>query len=239
MSKRSLPWLQFYPADWESDSIAGCTLAAQGLWLRMLCVMHTSRSYGCLEIDSKAIPDEMMFRRCGCSTVEEYRGLLAELFTAGVPSRRPDGVIYSRRMVRDQQERDSAADRQRLHRSHASVTPMSQGEVRSQRSEVREKKEAPAPPSLSFSGQHIAVTTKQDVILGEAFPWIDRPAEYRKADSWLEANPERRPKKANRFLHNWFSRISQPKGNANGKDINDAVETTMRGWAENSGIRHN
>ena len=141
MSKRSLPWLQFFPADWESDSIAGCSLAAQGLWLRMLCVMHTSRSYGCLEIDRSPIPDELMFRRCGCVSVEEYRGLLTELFTAGVPSRRTDGVVYSRRMVRDQQERDSDAERQRRHRSsHAHVTPMSQGEVRviSQKSE-REK----------------------------------------------------------------------------------------------------
>ena len=87
MSKRSLPWLQLYPADWESDSVAGCTLA-QGLWFRMICVMHSSRSYGYLEVDGKAIPDELLFRRCGCVSVEEYRGLLAELFSAGVPSRR-------------------------------------------------------------------------------------------------------------------------------------------------------
>lgn len=132
MSKRSLPWLQFYPADWESDSNAGCSLPAQGLWLRMICVMHTSQPYGYLEIDGRPIPDELMFRRCGCVSVEEYRNLLVELFSAGVPSRSSEGVIYSRRMVRDQQERDSAADRQRRHRSHASVTAMSRGEVRSQ-----------------------------------------------------------------------------------------------------------
>jgi len=101
--------------------------------------------------------------------------------------------------------------------------------------EKKEKKEAPAPPSLSFSGQHFSVTQRQDALLGEAFTWIDRPAEYRKADSWLEANPERRPKKASRFLHKWFSRIPA-KGGTNGKDVNTAVETTMRGFAANSGI---
>jgi hypothetical protein len=78
------------------------------------------------------------------------------------------------------------------------------------------KKETPAAPSLSFSGQHFTVTQKQDALLGEGFPWVDRPTEYRRADSWLEANSERQPKKANRFLHNWFSRISQPKGKGNG-----------------------
>jgi hypothetical protein len=94
----------------------------------------------------------------------------------------------------------------------------------------RKKKEgAPATPSLSFSGQHFAVTQKQDALLGEAFPWIDRPAEYRKADSWLEANPDRRPRKANRFLHNWFSRITQPKGAfRNGKStVGDNLRVTL------------
>lgn len=132
MSKRSLPWLQFYPSDWLSDSVAGCCLAAQGLWLRMLFVAHNSQRYGYLESDGRAIADDQLSRRCGCASVEEYRNLLAELFAAGVPTRTPEGVIYSRRMVRDQQERDSAAERQRKHRSHAPVTPMSRGEVRSQ-----------------------------------------------------------------------------------------------------------
>lgn len=45
----------------------------------------------------------------------------------------PEGVIHSRRMVRDQQERDAAAERKRQSRAcHASVTPLSQGEVRGQ-----------------------------------------------------------------------------------------------------------
>jgi hypothetical protein len=132
VSKRSLPWLQFYPSDWLSDSVAGCCLAAQGFWLRLLFVAHNSQRYGYLEANGKAIPDEQLSRRCRCANVEEYRTLLAELFAAGVPARTPEGVIYSRRMVRDQQERDSAADRQRRHRCHAPVTSLSQGEIRGQ-----------------------------------------------------------------------------------------------------------
>jgi hypothetical protein len=132
MTKRSLPWLPFHPSDWLADSVSGCCLAAQGLWLRMIFVAHNSQRYGYLEAESKAIPDDQVARRCGCATVEEYRNLLAELFSAGVPSRTAEGVIYSRRMVRDQQERDSGVVRQRRHRSNALVTPSSQGE-----SEVR------------------------------------------------------------------------------------------------------
>jgi hypothetical protein len=95
------------------------------------------------------------------------------------------------------------------------------------RRETREG--ASAATSLSFSGQHFTVTQTQDALLGEAFPWIDRPAEYRKTDSWLEANPEKRPRKANRFLHNWFSRITQPKGvSSNGKPtVGDNLRITL------------
>ena len=141
MSKRTMPWLQFFPADWLSDSVAGCSLAAQGLWLRMLFVAHNSQHYGYLEVDGHPIPDEQLFRRCGCSSVEEYRNLFAELQAAGVPSRTADGVIFSRRMARDQEQRDATAQRVRKHRErltcNASVTPMSREEVRSQKSEIR------------------------------------------------------------------------------------------------------
>jgi hypothetical protein len=100
----------------------------------MLFVAHNSQRYGYLEAEGKAIPDEQLARRCSCASVKKYHNLLAELFAAGVPSRTPEGIIYSRRMVRDQQDRDSGAERQRRHRenSHASVTSLSQGEVRGQ-----------------------------------------------------------------------------------------------------------
>ncbi len=69
---------------------------------------------------------------------------------------------------------------------------------------------AQKPSPLLFQGLHLGVTGRQDKLLAEAFPWVDRSKEYRKADSWLDANPERRPKKTGRFLHNWFSRILSP-----------------------------
>ena len=155
MSKRGLPWMMFYPGDWLSDAVAGCSPAAKGIWIDMLCVMHGSQRYGYLESEGKPIPDELMFRRCGCASVEEYRNLLAELFAAAVPSRTEAGVIYSRRMARDQEARDSTAKRVRRHRervtSNAPVTPMSQVEVRSHKSEIKENKEkrksAASPPT--------------------------------------------------------------------------------------------
>ena len=77
--------------------------------------------------------------------------------------------------------------------------------------EEEEKNTAQATPSrFAFAHQLVKVTVAQDKILAEAFPWVDRPGEYRLIVSWLEANPRRRPKNAGRFLHNWFAKQPTP-----------------------------
>jgi hypothetical protein len=58
-----------------------------------------------------------------------------------------------------------------------------------------------------FQGQKLQITDRQDAVLATAFPWVDRPAEYRKMDSWLVANAARHIKKFSQFAHNWFSKI--------------------------------
>ncbi len=67
-----------------------------------------------------------------------------------------------------------------------------------------------APSRVAYQGLHLQVTERQDAVLAEAFPWVDRQAEYRKMNSWLDANPTRRPRSASRFAHNWFSKIETP-----------------------------
>ena len=76
----------------------------------------------------------------------------------------------------------------------------------------------PRPSPSAFTGTHLRVSPTQDKLLAEAFPWVDRPAEYRRADSWIEANPNRRPKRTGPFLHNWFSKIPAPS--ASGSALN-------------------
>lgn len=73
------------------------------------------------------------------------------------------------------------------------------------------KEGAPASPSPSFAGQHLSVSQRQDSILGESFPWVDRRIEYQKAEKWLDENPGRRPRSVSRFLRKWFARIDRPK----------------------------
>lgn len=104
------PALQFYPGDWLRDSVSGCSLGAQGLWLRMLMVMHDSEECGRLVQNGKPMPDAVTARRCGTDTVTLALHI-AELEDAGVFSRDENGVIFSRRMVREESDRKQTKDR--------------------------------------------------------------------------------------------------------------------------------
>ncbi len=104
----SLPCIYIYPGDWLRDDVAGCSLAAQGLWLRMMFIMHDSDRYGYLSKNGTPIPPGNVASRCGIP-VEQYVSLLAELDAVSVPRRTPDGTIYSKRMVDDARERAERA----------------------------------------------------------------------------------------------------------------------------------
>lgn len=105
-----LPAFQFYPGDWLKDNVSGCSLAAQGLWLRMLLLAHESDRRGYLIINGKPMQPEFLARKCGCDDTAQFLTLFNELSDAGVPSQQPDGTIYSRRMVRDEQKRRKCSD---------------------------------------------------------------------------------------------------------------------------------
>ncbi len=261
--------MQFYPADWLADSVTGCSLAAQGLWINMLCIMHLSQRYGFVESEGKPIPDELMFRRCGCASVEEYRNLLAELFSAGVPSRTTEGTIYNRRMVRDQEQRDGNRERQQRHRQrNAPVTRSSQEETRDDRRETRNEKEKKTrvtktvtPPDSRFQPFFSHAFESYRAKHGRAPIWSGKDRNGLKSllkgqsikslplerlqtlwQSYLDSTEVFTVKQGGSlayFCSNLDKFSDGPmlagKGNSNGRDINEAVATTMRGAIANAG----
>jgi hypothetical protein len=98
------PWLKFYPADWRADpALRMCSLAARGLWMEMLCIMHEAEPRGNLLVNGRAVEARQLASLAGVGEAEAS-ALLAELGAAGVFSRRRTGVVYSRRMERDEQK---------------------------------------------------------------------------------------------------------------------------------------
>lgn len=98
----SQPWFKFSPSSWRGDqALRAVSLAARGLWIECLCIMHEATPYGHLVLNGTAIGDETLARMTGAS-VDEVRALMAELRQAGVLSVTGNGVVVSRRMVKDQ-----------------------------------------------------------------------------------------------------------------------------------------
>lgn len=104
MSK--LPWFKFYPADWRAEpALRMVSLEARGFWIECLCIMHEAEPYGHLIVRGAPLEVPSLAAIVGASE-QTVRSCLHELEEAGAMSRNRDGVIYSRRMVRDAKRRD-------------------------------------------------------------------------------------------------------------------------------------
>ncbi|MFP5276955.1 MAG: helix-turn-helix domain-containing protein [Acidobacteriota bacterium] len=100
----------------KDPDLRSCSVAARGLWMDMLCLMFECDRRGYLQAkNGKPFTHEQLARMTGCSS-EEVSRLLQELETSGVFSRTRDGVIFSRRQVRDEEQRADHRARQDKYR---------------------------------------------------------------------------------------------------------------------------
>lgn len=103
MTKR--PAFQWYPGDAQRDTaLRACKLEARGLWREMMDLMHDGVPYGHLTAGGVPIDVETLAGMVGI-TPARCAALVSELEKRGVFSRNDAGVIYSRRMVKDEHNR--------------------------------------------------------------------------------------------------------------------------------------
>lgn len=100
------PAFWFYPGDWMKDTdLRAASVAARGLWIDLLCLMFESDKRGYLVLSSgKPATTEQLARMTG-NAPEVVAELVKELEECGVTSRTDEGVLFSRRMVRDESKR--------------------------------------------------------------------------------------------------------------------------------------
>lgn len=103
-------WIE--PNKLSEKGIDFCTLAAQGLWLKMMRLLHASERYGYLSRDGKSVPDEQIARRCGIDH-QEWIVLMAELFDFDLLRRSNDRIIFSPELVTQAEWRIKNAKRQK------------------------------------------------------------------------------------------------------------------------------
>jgi len=117
MARKKLPSFQFYPGDWLKDpNLRRCSKAAKGAWIDMLCLMFECDTRGVLSSGGQPWGDEDIAAAIGGDAAEVIT-CIRELLSKGVASRNDAGAIFSRRLVRDEQQRNETRQRVSKHRA--------------------------------------------------------------------------------------------------------------------------
>jgi hypothetical protein len=140
------PSFQFYPSDWLRDTaLRSCSTSARGLWMDMICFMHEGSPYGHLKVGDKVILPSNLARMVGDNS-DLVADWLLELSQAGVYDTTEDGVIFSKRMVRDENLRQI-----RAAGGSKGGNPALMDKVKVNLEVISEVKQKPTPSSSSTS----------------------------------------------------------------------------------------
>lgn len=99
-----------------------CSLGARGLLVEMMAIMHEAEPYGYLIVAGKALDDASLAKQVGAprKVVEGFR---TELERGAVIKRNEFGVLFSPRMIRDEDIRLKRANGGKLSADHPNVPP--------------------------------------------------------------------------------------------------------------------
>lgn len=101
------PWMKWYPSDWRAETkLKMVSRAARSLWQDMLGLMHEAVPYGHLIVGGVPPTARQLASILG-DTEKDVKRWLQELEQVQVFSCTEDGVIFSRRMVRDREKENS------------------------------------------------------------------------------------------------------------------------------------
>jgi hypothetical protein len=104
-------WSKFFWADWLSDpGLRACPATARGIWMDMLCVAAAHDPPGYVAVKNRALTVRDISRLTG-EEIPAVEQALKELEGQNVFGRTRQGVIYSRRMIRDSKKTEKMAQR--------------------------------------------------------------------------------------------------------------------------------
>lgn len=217
------PWMKFYPQDWRGEArLRAVSIAARGLWVEMLCLMHEAKPYGHLLLNGHPVTNDQLAALAGTSP-DTASSLLAELEGAGVFSRNRSGVIFSRRMRRDyavsSKQRANVAKRWAKNRNSTPAQDIENtaengvGNTKSIPTPIPKKPEARSQSSFpsneekeqkggyAFDGRVVRLNRSDFDRWRDAFPSIDLRGLLQSRDDWLSSQPDQVRKR-------WFTSTS-------------------------------
>jgi len=125
----------------------------------MICFMHEGSPYGHLKVANKVILPYNLAQMVGV-TLYEVECSLKELKDAGVFDETEDGVIFSRRMIRDESVRNARASGGKLGGNPALMVK-DKVNLKVNLEDATEDKQKPTPSSSSSSSSSTSITNTE------------------------------------------------------------------------------
>lgn len=185
-----LPAFQFYPADWLNDiKLQSCNMAAQGILIGMMCLMHQSDRYGYLMINGLKPNDKTIIKLLRTHHRTFIRGV-NQLLLSGALKKTMDGIYYCKRMVKDHTLRTIRRD---AGRKGGNPVLLNQGV--NQDVNLDEKKlPPPSSSSSSSSSKNNPSIPFQEIIeylnkkSGKNFKWQNKKTQGQIRARWKEGS---------------------------------------------------
>ena len=176
-----LPWIKFFCGDWASDpQVSRCSPVTRGIWIDLLCAMHTSDSGGEL---SGTLDQLARVARCTSQQLRESLDELENTGTANVTVHNELITVKNRRLQREFKSRNCNRLRQGKHRSNG----QSNAKVTVQRSEVRVHSTEERETGAREPEPDAHIPTLQEFT--DRFAPVGIPKEFLEAKfSWFEGN---------------------------------------------------
>jgi hypothetical protein len=181
------------------------SISARGFWFELLLIMHSSPRRGyLLNADSSPITREQIQRKLHLTT-DEVTALDRELVEAGVYTRTQDGVVYSRRMVREEAKKADWRKSKSDSRLDDLVSKYCPNDVCSNSNSNSNSISNKKADSNSVEPPRTDQDKLQLVLDEHRKRGVKVDDELRKMRAWLATKPNRRM--TLRFITNWLNKV--------------------------------
>ena len=215
-----LPAIQFYPGDWRKDpGVQSLGFFERGIWFEILLIMHESDERGVLLLNGKPMSEKALGQLLGLDN-QNLTSALTTILEHGVASRREDGALINRRMVRDQEIRHIRSEAGKLGGNPNLVkqkpttkvkqipTPSSSSSSSSSSSDLGGEKTPTKEPKIKFT-ERISLTQSEYDKLGETFTLPVITYYLPILSDWLANGKAKRDHAA--FIRNWIRKDQTEK----------------------------
>ena len=231
------PAFQFYPEDWLSNiKLQLCSMTAQGLLINLICLMHQSEKYGYLLINGSQ-PDHKMVMKLLRMNYKTFNKALNELLSCGVLKEDEEGVIYCKRMVKDEYIRN--VRRESGKRGGNPALNLVKQEVKQEDKQKDKQKTTPSSSSSSSSSKDITTScsVKENTERTMVKFTEDDMKIAKKLDELMEKNNPTRKVPSPAILKSWANdvRLMREIDKRTHKQIESRIEFSQQDhlWCQN------